>query len=83
MIEIKINEPQPKPCPKCKEKHGYQYSDYMSVHYTSQHTADGKYEGGAYSDGCKMHHLAKNAYCSNCGTKLPFKLNRKSHEDMS
>lgn len=79
MIVIEINEPQPLPCPKCKTKEGYQYSDYMSVHYTSHHSVDGKYEGGTYSDGCKMLNHGKSAYCLNCGTKLPFKLNREPY----
>lgn len=83
MVEIKINDPQPIDCPNCKSKEGYQYSDYMSVHYTSHHSSEGKYESGAYSDGCKMINQAKNAYCTNCGKKLPFKLIRKSFEDVS
>jgi hypothetical protein len=83
MIEIKVNDPQPLPCPKCNAKEGYQYSDYISVHYTSHHSVDGKYEGGSYSSLCKMHNRAKSAYCLNCGTKLPFKLKRQDYEDVS
>lgn len=77
MISIKLNEPQPAECPKCKSYEGYQYSDYMKVHYTSQHDAEGKYEGGEYSHG-RIINEAVSTFCCNCGTRLPFKLVREN-----
>jgi hypothetical protein len=71
MIEIKINEPQPVDCPQCKAKYGYQYSDYISVHFTSFHEASGEYEGAQYSDYHKTLNKGKSAYCLNCRHKLP------------
>lgn len=83
MQTIKINEAQPLPCKKCGEKMGYQYSDYMALHYTSFHSPFGEYEGGAYSDGCNLINKAVSAFCVNCGERLPFKLERKTVEDVS
>lgn len=83
MVEIRINEPQPVPCDKCGGFEGYQYSDYMSLHYTSIHGADGEYEMGAYSDGCRMKNKARIPYCRNCGSKLKFRLIRGNGEDVS
>lgn len=80
MIEIKINDPQPAPCPKCKELAGYQYSDYMSLHYTSFHSSSGVYESGQYSDVMKTLNLGKSAFCANCGHRLPFRLIRQPFE---
>lgn len=83
MLYINVNDPQPLPCPKCKEKEGYQYSDYISLHYTTYHAPNGKHEGGFYSESPKMINQAKEAYCSNCGKKLPFRVNRSRFEDVS
>jgi hypothetical protein len=83
MLSIKINDPQPIECQYCKEKHGFFYSDYMSLHYTSIHTPEGKYEGGQYSDGYKILNKGKTAFCTNCAERLPFKLNREDFEDVS
>lgn len=44
--KIKIGEPQPIPCPRCNESHGYKYYDLFRMHYMSEHYADGKYWGG-------------------------------------
>lgn len=82
MLVIKINEEQPLPCPKCKEKFGYQYSDTFRMHYTSFHDAEGKYEGGEYSDGNCLNR-AVTVYCTNCCTKLPFKLKRERFETVN
>lgn len=78
-ISIKINEKQPLPCPNCEDCMGYQYFDLFRMGYISYHGADGVYKGGEYNDG-KLINKAKTAYCSNCGTKLPFKLIRKDNE---
>lgn len=75
-IQINIGDPQPLPCAHCKVAHGYQYSDYISVHYTSFHENNGGYEGGEYSTGCKTLNKGNSAYCCNCGKKLSFKLIR-------
>jgi hypothetical protein len=82
MLSIKINEPQPKPCPKCNSFEGYQYSDYMTIHYTSFHSEVGKYDGGEYSAGSKILNKGKSAFCCNCGTRLPFKLIRTDSENV-
>lgn len=77
---ILIGEKQPVNCEKCNDKLGYQYSDYMSLHYTSFHDSDGKYECGKYSESSKNKHLATTPYCINCGSKLKFKLIRTESE---
>lgn len=81
MIKIKMNEPQPLDCPRCKTKHGYQYSDTFRMQYTSFHNADGKYDGGEYSDGTCLNR-AVSTFCCNCGTRLPFKLERVTGENV-
>jgi hypothetical protein len=80
--KINISDPQPIPCPKCKKIEGYFYSDHMSVHYTTYHLPDGKHECSAYSESSQILNYAKNAFCSNCGTKLPFRLNRSPFEEL-
>ena len=80
-ITIRIHEPQPLPCPNCKECEGYQYFDLYRMGYTSFHKSDGKYEGGQYNDGTVVN-KGKTVYCCNCGTKLPFKLKREGHENV-
>ena len=80
-ISIKINEPQPLPCLHCKGYNGYQYSDSFRIKYTSIHLANGEYEGGEYNDDTLIH-KAKTAYCANCGTVLPFTLDRGENENV-
>lgn len=80
-ITIKITEPQPLPCPNCKEFNGYQYVDLYRMGYTSIHNANGEYEGGEYNNGVLLN-KGKTAYCSNCGTKLTFKLERELFENV-
>ena len=82
MIAIKLNEPQPLVCPKCKSIEGYQYSDLFRMSYTSFHNKEGKYEGGQYNDGTCLNR-GLSAFCCNCGTRLPFKLERTFVEDVS
>ena len=79
MEKIKMNEPQPIDCPKCKSKQGYQYYDLFRMSYTSVHNAEGKYQGGGYSSG-KCLNRGVSAFCSNCGEKLPFKIERSDTE---
>lgn len=76
MPTIKPGEPQPIDCPKCNISHGYQFEDYMKVHYREIYEADGIKWGGAYSDGCSMINEGTTAYCSNCASRLPFKIDR-------
>jgi len=80
MKKIKIGEPQPVDCNNCQSKEGYQYSDFMKLHYTIFHDSKGKYESGTYSDGCTMLNKAVTVYCINCGKKLKFKLIRENFE---
>lgn len=80
MIQIKIGEQQPIECEICNFKYGYQYSDFMKVHYTVFHDSEGKHEGGAYSEGCTMLNKGITPYCTNCGHKLKFKLIRHDFE---
>lgn len=77
---IKICDPQPVACSKCDGFYGYQYSDHMKVHYTSQHSRDGKYEGGSYTDSVNILNRGSTPYCANCGTKLRFKIIRSNNE---
>lgn len=81
MKVIKLNDPQPLPCPACKGSFGYQYSDLFRMHYTSFHDAYGNYDGGEYSDGACLNRATK-AYCRQCGTKLPFKIKRIEGESV-
>lgn len=82
METIKINEPQPIDCPRCKTKEGYQYLDTFRMAYVSSHEADGKYEMGHYTDG-RCLNRGITAYCTNCNERLPFKLKREQGEDVS
>jgi len=80
MQKIKVGENQPVDCNKCESKQGYQYSDFMSLHYTVFHNKNGAYEGGQYSEGAKILNKAITPYCCNCGKRLGFKLNREHSE---
>lgn len=82
MIIIKMTEPQPLDCPKCQAKEGYQYSDLFRMSYTSVHNAQGKYEGGEYSDGVCLNR-GISCFCANCGNRLPFKLDRSGTRGVS
>jgi hypothetical protein len=79
MKAIKINEPQPSPCPKCGGYEGYRYYDQYKMHYATTHSADGKYAGGQIEMG-RLIHKAVTAYCINCGSRLDFKLVREDCE---
>ena len=76
MKEIKSVEEQPLDCPKCKEKKGYQFSDFILTHYSLGYLPDGECERSWYSDDQKILNAGKTAYCFNCGSRLPFKINR-------
>lgn len=80
-VTIRINDPQPLPCPKCNRREGYQYFDSYRMGYTAFHKANGENEGGQYNDGALLN-KAKTVYCCNCGEKLPFKLEREIAEDV-
>lgn len=82
MVVIKLNEPQPLDCPKCKSKEGYQYSDLFRMSYTSFHNAKGEYESGQYNSGVRLN-KGVTLYCANCLAKLPFKLDRSAIDDVS
>jgi len=82
MTSIKVGEPQPVPCDKCGDKYGYAYSDYMTVNYQSEHYPDGDFEQGSYSDFSRTINKGKTPYCSNCGCKLRFKLDRVDSEEI-
>ena len=82
MQRIKIGEIQPIECDNCQAKEGYQYSDYMNLHYTTFHDSEGKHEGGQYSEGCKQLNKATTPYCLNCGKRLKFKLIRETFEEL-
>lgn len=82
VLIIKLKDPQPLDCPRCKFKHGYQYSDLFRMSYTSFHDAGGMYEGGQYNDGLCLNRGVL-LYCTNCGEKLPFKLDRNTVGDVS
>ena len=79
---IKIGEEQPLECDNCESKEGYQYSDFMKLHYTTFHDKEGKHEGGAYSEGGTIINKGITPYCCNCGTKLNFKLMREQLETL-
>ena len=75
-LQINIGDPQPIPCDKCGGMHGYQYSDYISIHYDCIYEADGSYYGGVYSDFSRTLNKGVTAYCSNCGFRLKFDIIR-------
>jgi hypothetical protein len=82
MLTIKLNDPQPLDCPQCKSKYGYQYSDLFRMSYTSYHDENGKYDGGTYNDGVCLNR-GVSTFCLNCGTRLPFRLDRSGKDDVS
>jgi len=76
MIMIKIGDKQPLDCPKCKDKFGYTTSDYMKTHYYDFYNDDGSKIGGDYSEWQPIIHKSKKVICGNCGSKLPFYVDR-------
>lgn len=81
ITRIKMNDPQPAECPKCKSKEGYQYHDTFKMDYVSFHNADGKYEGGQYTDGIRLR-KGIAVYCRECLEKLPFRMLREDGESV-
>jgi hypothetical protein len=79
---IKIGEEQPVACENCENKEGYQYSDFMKLHYITFHDKEGKHEGGSYSEGGTIINKGITPYCCNCGNKLNFKLVREHLETL-
>lgn len=71
---IKAGDPQPTPCPKCNDFHGYQITENIRGQYTTQYFADGSHEGGFYGDSITTVRSFNRAECQNCGKKLPFKI---------
>ena len=79
---IFIGEKQPVECDNCQSKEGYQYSDFMKLHYTTFHDKKGKHDGGSYSESAIILNKGITPYCLNCGERLKFKLIRESIEEL-
>jgi hypothetical protein len=79
---IFIGEKQPVECDNCKSKEGYEYSDFMKLHYTTFHDKEGKHDGGHYSESGTILNKGITPYCLNCGERLKFKLIRESIEEL-
>lgn len=73
---IKLGEPQPVPCANCGDKMGYQTSTRIIKVYTDMFLPDGESDGGFWSEYGKEISADVSAYCSNCGEKLKFKIER-------
>lgn len=82
MIKIKVGEPQPVPCDKCKGIYGYGYVDRIVINYQREHLPDGTFEQGSYSEYSRTLNEGKLARCINCGSNLNFKLERHEGELM-
>ena len=76
MITIKIGDKQPLDCPICKDKLGYRTSDYLRTHYYDFYSEDGEKLGGDYFDCQHIINKLKTTVCHNCGSKLPFNVDR-------
>jgi hypothetical protein len=81
-MRIKTGDPQPIDCLNCKGKYGYQYADFMKIHYTTHYDEEGKHTGGQYSECSRMINKGVTAYCCNCGERLNFKLTRVESEEL-
>lgn len=75
MIKIKVGEHQPVGCRKCNDFLGYEYQDTYRVSIPS----GGK--DGDHAQGTWVRKSAK-AYCSECGSLLPFRLQREKTENV-
>lgn len=75
-ITINRGDKQPLKCGNCDGFEGYCVADHLKTHYTTYYTHDGELEQGAYSDYQPVINQGVTAYCSNCGTRLKFKLRR-------
>lgn len=75
MIKIKVGETQPVECRKCNDFLGYEYHDTyrVSIH------AEGK--DGDQAQGTWVR-KSDEAYCSECGSLLPFGLQREKTENV-
>jgi len=80
MKSIRRGEPQPEPCPECNDFMGYQVSDYIKTHYTDVYNRNGFCNEGFYSDYQPIISRGKSAFCSNCLTRLPFKIKYEKGE---
>lgn len=75
LTAINPGDPQPMECPFCGGFHGYQITDNIRTSYTTQYFSSGQHEGGFYSDFRPVVKHGKEAFCQNCGKKLPIKVN--------
>jgi hypothetical protein len=76
MDKINLGEPQPKPCPECKNTYGYQVSDNIRLSYTYFYDGEGASDGGKYSDYVQTSKVGKRAYCRDCGADLKLLIER-------
>ena len=79
---IFVGEKQPVKCDNCESKEGYQYYDFIKLHYTTFHDKDGKHDGGSYSESSVILNKGITPYCLNCGERLKFKLIREKIEEL-
>jgi hypothetical protein len=80
METIKIGEEQPVPCDHCGDYEGYQVSDYLKTHFTMSFEGDGSFMHSFYSEYQPLITAQVTPYCSNCGTRLRFKMERNKEE---
>ena len=74
MIVIKESEPQPLDCKKCKCKYGYRVIQIIEKTFEMHYDAHGKPFLNLYNETDKIIRQLKTTYCTNCGTKLPFRV---------
>ena len=75
MDKIKVGEKQPVKCPKCKDFLGYEYHDTYRVSIPAE-LKEGQVALGT------LVRKSSEAYCTECGSLLPFRLNREIKENV-
>lgn len=75
MIKIKVGEKQPVKCEKCNDFLGYEYFDTYRVSIPAE-LKEGEKALGKWA---RRHN---EAYCTECGSLLSFRLNRETKENV-
>lgn len=73
-VSIKLGDPQPVNCDRCRAKYGYQIEQQIRTLYVTRYHPDGYFESGDYGGPIKTLQHKLIPYCANCLNTLNFNI---------